>query len=290
MANERVLIVEDDKGTQGRHIERLLVRHDYVVIGIVETAEEAFITTTAEQPDIVVMDIEIPLTQGGGVPHPEGGLRAAERIRTVASVPIVFVTGWETPPELLKKIAAVPKAGLVRKPLNDPRQLIASIQLALVHQQKARPIRRLFVCYAHEDASIKDELVDFLHPLNRIGIKTFVDDRLGSGDEWSARIKSEVNAAEVAILLVSESFLGSLFIVQTELPVIRDAAAAGQLKVIPVFLDAIAEATLIAYGIRHFQGHNDPADPMRLWPPERRVAEGWLRLCQDLVGYHPEVV
>lgn len=86
-----------------------------------------------------------------------------------------------------------------------------------------------FISYSHKDEHWKERLVMHLEVLRQQGFLELWDDRrIAGGDEWYNDIQQAVDAANVAILLVSANFLASEFIMQEEAPRLlqrRDAKA-----------------------------------------------------------------
>ena len=69
---------------------------------------------------------------------------------------------------------------------------------------------RFFVSYSHKDESYKDDLTTHLSSLIRSGAIASWDDRqIPIGGEWDHEIKSEMNTADVIMLLISADFLNS---------------------------------------------------------------------------------
>ena len=75
----------------------------------------------------------------------------------------------------------------------------------------------IFISYSHKDKAWKDYLVSHLGVLSEQGLLTFWEDRqVGAGEDWYEKIQDAVNAANVAILLVSANSLTSKFILCEE--------------------------------------------------------------------------
>ncbi|MBV9158949.1 MAG: toll/interleukin-1 receptor domain-containing protein, partial [Acidobacteriaceae bacterium] len=91
----------------------------------------------------------------------------------------------------------------------------------------------VFVSYSHKDAKWLERCRPFLRPLHREGLIDLWDDkRILGGDEWRNEIQQALQRAEVAVLLISQYFLDSDFILKHELPPSLQAAEERGLKVL----------------------------------------------------------
>jgi len=93
----------------------------------------------------------------------------------------------------------------------------------------ARPARnRVFLSYAHADIEWLNRLTQALAPDIRNGRVDAWDDRaIEMGEEWRQRIFAAIDAARVAVLLVSPTFLQRPFILEEEIPRILAAVPDG---------------------------------------------------------------
>jgi len=99
------------------------------------------------------------------------------------------------------------------------------------------PGARIFVSYAHEDEELKDELDKHLKVLKRSAkVEVWSDRDISSGQEWNDAIVSELQQADIILLLVSVDFNASDFIWEEELSVAMQRHEQGTAKVVPVFL------------------------------------------------------
>lgn len=102
---------------------------------------------------------------------------------------------------------------------------------------------RIFVSYAREDKHWLDpkhrfNLVPFLvDSLRRQNVEFWIDQKLVIADQYQPLIESEIDRAQVALLIVSQSFLNSEFIEKVELPRIADRARRGELLIAPVLVE-----------------------------------------------------
>lgn len=95
----------------------------------------------------------------------------------------------------------------------------------------------LFISYAHEDEEIKNELDKYLKVLKRSGkIDTWNDRALIAGQEWNQTIMSELNKANVILLLISVDFNASDFIWDKELASAMKRHEEGTAHVVPIII------------------------------------------------------
>lgn len=94
---------------------------------------------------------------------------------------------------------------------------------------------RVFISNAHADEVYREQLDKQLTILKRAGIvEIWHDRRLVAGEEWDHRIKSELEAADIILLLVSDDFLASDYIHDVEIKRAMERHDAGSACVIPV--------------------------------------------------------
>ncbi len=101
----------------------------------------------------------------------------------------------------------------------------------------------VFVSYAREDKRWLDpeyryNLIPFLaESLRRHNVVFWYDTELKPGDVFKRQIEAEIDQAQVALLIVSQSFLNSDFIEQIEVPRIAERARRSEAIVIPVLVE-----------------------------------------------------
>jgi photosystem II stability/assembly factor-like uncharacterized protein len=102
---------------------------------------------------------------------------------------------------------------------------------------------RVFVSYAREDKRWLDpdyrySLIPFLmESLRRHRVAFWFDKELKPGDEFRRFIESEIDQSQIALLIVSQSFLNSEFIENREMPRIAERARLGKMIVVPVLVE-----------------------------------------------------
>lgn len=93
----------------------------------------------------------------------------------------------------------------------------------------------VFVSYSHDDGAWCDVVVKHLQGLHDpIEVEVWIDRKgIRAGDKWLPEIETALAQADLALLLISPSFLSSDFIRKTELPKLLARSKEG-LRVIPV--------------------------------------------------------
>jgi len=132
----------------------------------------------------------------------------------------------------------------------------------------------LFISYSHADADWLQKIKKFLSNLEQQGVVKILDDeQLQAGEEWRPQIVALLDSAKAAMLLVSQDFLASKFIRESELPVLlKEAQAKGK----KIFWVHIKPSTVFddCPQITAFQSpQKDPKTPLsRLSEPEQDAA------------------
>ena len=286
MANERILIVEDEVALEGRPLEQLLQKAGYRVVGIAATEEEAVAMARREQPSIALIDII--LVDADGKKDRLAGLRAAKRIRSDIGAEIIFATGTLMEPDVMAEARKTPDLQFVLKPLfTQPERLLASIQLAVARAERTAKRNStgkisVFVCYSHHDERLADEMMQHLRPMSTLGISTWIDSLIKPSEQWRTKIEDALAEAKAAVCLVSPSFVNSKFITEVELPALLSVEAKRGLRLYPVYVDRVDDVILEPMGLLDFQGINGPNKPIANWTPARRHQDCWSVLSRWL--------
>ena len=180
-------------------------------------------------------------------------------------------------PVLLPNAPAQPKLPILlknmtyvdfRKQETDPFEyLLWGITGARVRSKRPEPSislkkerNKVFISYSHEDKQWLKRLQTMLKPLIRSQIIDLWDDtQIPVGKNWLEAITSALEAAKVAVLLVSPDFLASDFIANEELPIFLNAERKGGLKIVVIHISpSLYDHTEIS----HYQAANDPERPL----------------------------
>lgn len=104
-------------------------------------------------------------------------------------------------------------------------------------QSSRRKAASVFVSYARKDEELRNKLFDHLGGLRSGGyISAWSDGLVVPGQEWAAEIIRRLDEADIILLLVTSSFLGSDYIGRVELVRALERHRSGEAIVIPVIL------------------------------------------------------
>ncbi|MBX3307767.1 MAG: TIR domain-containing protein, partial [Nitrospira sp.] len=139
---------------------------------------------------------------------------------------------------------------------------------------------KIFVSYSRKDKNYLEDLKRILAPKIRDGTIPFWDDTLiEPSDKWREEIEEKLSSATIALLLVSDHYLASDFIVNKELPLILDRAENDGLRVTWMLLRPclLKGNKITAYQALH--GTNKPLS--ELTPDEQQ--EELVKICERIV-------
>ena len=95
----------------------------------------------------------------------------------------------------------------------------------------------IFVSYSHQDETWRNRFQTMSKPLSRAESMVFWSDRNSKAGEWEKQIETAMQGAVAAVLLVSDNFLASDYIVHNELPYLLRANETRKLMIIWAYLD-----------------------------------------------------
>jgi two-component system, response regulator PdtaR len=125
-------VIADDQESMSAIIRRQLVAIGHVVIGKASNGRQAVEMTQSLQPDIVLMDIEMPEMDG---------LEAARLIHEQCPRPVVLLTGHDDP-EMVQKASQSGVGAYLIKPPSAP-EIERSIIIAVARFADLIELRRL---------------------------------------------------------------------------------------------------------------------------------------------------
>jgi len=97
---------------------------------------------------------------------------------------------------------------------------------------------KVFVSYSHRDAAYlaDDSLLGFLKGLNDEGVELWTDERIAAGASWDREIQERLRASDVALVLVSQSFLDSPYCTKIEVSSFLEHCRSSGMVLFPVIL------------------------------------------------------
>jgi internalin A len=129
---------------------------------------------------------------------------------------------------------------------------------------------QLFISYSHVDREWVVRLQKMIRPLVRSeALRLWDDSQIPAGAKWKVEIEKALASAKVALLLVSDDFLASEFVINKELPPLLRAAEAEGLRILWVCLGpCFYEAT----PIHEYQAVLPPGEPLEAMSPVQQKA------------------
>ena len=149
----------------------------------------------------------------------------------------------------------------------------ATLPLSRTGPEQKPPGKRtkIFISYSHKDVRWLDRLHVHLKHLERSNEITGWDDTLiKPGEKWREAIRSGLEDAKVAVLLISADFLASDFINSNELPSLLASAESEGVVIFPILVSPsrFEETTDLSM----FQAVNPPSHPLNAMTKTKREA------------------
>lgn len=126
---------------------------------------------------------------------------------------------------------------------------------------------RVFISYSHKDQVWLDRLKDFLEPLSSFEIEVWDDASIEPGDDWFEKIERALNAADVAVLLVTQDFIASDFIQRVEL---RRLIERRQAEELPMLWIPVSASLYECTSLESIQATSAPRKPLAGMRPYKR--------------------
>lgn len=181
----RILVVEDES-VVALDIQDRLQALEYHVVGRAATGEQAIHLALEHLPDLILMDIKLKGEMDG--------VEAAERIRALADIPVVFLTAFADA-QTLQRAQPIEPFGYILKPFEE-RDLFAQIEIALYKHKMERALRESQERYELAVQGSKDGIWDwdlrsgkiYLSPRWK-GMLGYLDFEIGDDpQEWFGRV------------------------------------------------------------------------------------------------------
>lgn len=182
-----VLVVDDERRIQ--HLLTVTLKSlGHEVVGTADNGEDAVELAIKHQPDLIILDLEMPKM---------GGIEAAEKILSEISIPIIISTG-KTDDESLRSTQKLDIQAYLVKPFSKA-QLNSAISVALAQHQKMLAARVKIAALTNEI-----ELVKAVDLATSLLMEKFRIDRKEALEkiETAARVRNS-NLADVAKAMIT---------------------------------------------------------------------------------------
>lgn len=126
----------------------------------------------------------------------------------------------------------------VKQSKNKNPDIVPAMTIQTPAKNPAAVKPTIFISYSHDDHKWLGEVTKHLKVLKLEGksFELWDDTKLKPGDKWKVEIKLALEKADIAILLVSTSFLASDFIHTDELPPLLKAAQERGTRILPLLV------------------------------------------------------
>lgn len=122
------------------------------------------------------------------------------------------------------------------------------------------PIKsEIFISYSHKDVKFKDMLVPHLKVYAQQSNANYWDDTMIGHGEWKKQIEEALKRSNIAILLISDHFLCSDFIIDNELPTILKKAESEGTSIVSI---VVRPCLFYKSVLSKYQTENPPEQPL----------------------------
>jgi hypothetical protein len=102
-------------------------------------------------------------------------------------------------------------------------------------------MKKVFISYSHKDKAWKDRVTKHLKAIEKVAeVSAWNDRKIEAGAEWFKNIETALKETHIAVLLISADFLGSGFINEHEIPVLKKQHETEGVRIIPLILQPCA--------------------------------------------------
>lgn len=128
---------------------------------------------------------------------------------------------------------------LAPTPQDSVESLAAEIQRTSAELEAALSERqpvRLFISYSHDDHDLALRLTQHLSSLSHQGLATWTDRRIPAGADWEDEISEAIETTDIALALISPSFIGSQYCISTEWQLLNERRKDGKVVLVPIII------------------------------------------------------
>ena len=125
------ILIADDESIRMMSLRKQLAALGHCVVAEASNGEEAVALAAATQPDLAILDIKMPVTDG---------IEAAQQITRARPIPIILLTAYNEA-ELVERAAQANISAYLMKPVAE-EDLLPAITLALIRFRQFEALRR----------------------------------------------------------------------------------------------------------------------------------------------------
>lgn len=126
----RILLV-DDESIIRLDLREMLKEHGHEIVGEGSNGEEAIALTRKLDPDLIVMDIKMPVMDG---------LEAVRQINADRTIPVIMLTAYSQP-ELVQQATELGVYGYLVKPIKEA-DILPAIEVALARAGELQALQQ----------------------------------------------------------------------------------------------------------------------------------------------------
>jgi hypothetical protein len=204
-------------------------------------------------------------------------LRIAATVRFERVAPPIAWTGFDDTSSMQEVDQWTTNLGL--RPLSDVPDAFG--RRGEIPQQQLSPdsaavgvVPSVFISYAHDDAEWLQQVLNTIRPLTKRMCRVWTDDAIRPASDWNQSIQSNLESAQIVMLLVSESFLASEYVQNIELKRALRAAEEGKKKVLWVHARKLS---IMDSRLNRWQAAHNPKTSLD------RLPENELKLALDQI-------
>ena len=142
------------------------------------------------------------------------------------------------------------------------REKLKNLYHSMITQQQTKnnPTKNIFISYSHYDKEWKTKISNILTKhIENLNIIYFDDTMIKPGSSWEAEIEKKLNAADIAILLLSDFFFESNYIKKKELEIIVKQYNKQKLcRILPIWLSGKTPKNHFLSHLQFIQADNGP--------------------------------
>lgn len=154
----RIVVVDDHPVVRDGLVAVLSTQPDFVVVGEAEGGEQALALLATEQPDVALLDLEMPALDGVGVLH-------QMRQRGLAKIPVIVFTAFDTDERIWQAVQAGAQGYLLKGARRE--ELFKAIRIVQAGGSLLQPVVALKLRAQMRQGQAEADMAEPLTPRER---------------------------------------------------------------------------------------------------------------------------